>query len=243
MTPLQPLLRKEFRQIIRSRRTVLAAAAIPLLMLTFVTGGDILTLKLGFGHHPIYLLSSARSISASTLLRHETLPVLVTISGMVTPSIIMGDALLGERERRTLELLVALPVTVADVVLAKVLAVVTFAAAVTIPLFAVNVLMVSAAGDASPTQDLALFILLLAAISYAVASSLLVATLAGEPRAANIISGLVLGPVVPFEGLILVGIPGLISVGICSAALALAASVALLWSLRLLSFERLFGAA
>lgn len=242
MNPIPVLLTKELRQILRSRRTVLAASLIPFLMLTLVTGGDILTLKLGFGAHPIYLLSSARSVSGSTLLRHDTLPILVTISGMVTPSIIMGDAILGERERRSFELLVALPVSVVDVVLAKVLAVLGFATIVTLPLFAVNVLLVSAFGYASPGQEVVLLLLLVAAVSYAICSSLLVAVLAGEPRAANIVSGLVLGPVVPVEGLILVGVPGLIAVSACAAVLAAGAALALVWSVRLLSFERLLGA-
>lgn len=243
MSPVRALFKKELRQILRSRRTIMAASLIPLLMLTFVTGVDILTLSVGFGHHPIYLLSSARSISSSTLLRHDSLPVLVTISGMVTPSIIMGDAILGERERRSLELLVALPVSVIDVVIAKMLAVFLFAAMVTVPLFAINVLIVSAAGYASSAQDLALLALLAGATTYAICSSLLIAVLAGEPRTANIVSGFVLGPVVPFEGLILVGVPGLVAITGCAVALIAVASAALVWSIRLLSFERLLGAA
>lgn len=240
---LRALFRKEARQITRSRRTVAAAALVPLIMLVFVTLGDIVVLKLGFGNHSLYLLSPARSINAPTLLRHYTLPVLVTISALVTPSIVMGDVLLGERERRTLELLVALPVTATDVVLAKLGAVLSFALLVTVPVFLVNAAIVSLFGYGSAGQEVALGELLLAAVCYSAASGLLIAVLAGEPRAANIVSGLVLGPVVPVEGLILAGVPGVLAITLCAVALILLALGALFWSSRLLSFERLFGAS
>jgi ABC-2 type transport system permease protein len=237
------LFTKEARQITRSRRTTAAAATVPTLMLVFVTCGDILTLKLGFGSKPIYLLSSSHAISGSYLLRHYTLPVLVSISALVTPSIVMGDVLLGERERRTLELLVALPVSATDIVVAKLGAVLAFALMVTIPIFAVNVLIVSAFGYGSVAQAVALGELLLAAIAYSTTSALLVVLIAGEPRAANIVSGLVLGPIVPLEGLILATGTGTAAISTCALGLAVLTCGAFFWATRLLSFERLFGAA
>lgn len=237
-----PLFRKEARQITRSKKTAAAAALVPALMLIFVTGGDIVTLRLGFGHKPIYLLSSAHAVSATYLLRHFTLPVLITISSLVTPSIVMGDVLFGERERRTLDLLVALPVSARDVVVAKLAAVLLFAVSVIVPLFAVNVAIVSLLGYSSVSQTAALFELMLAAISYSAASGLLIALAAGEARAANIVSGLLLGPIVPLEGLILTTIRGDLAISTCAVGLLLLACGGLVWSFRLLSFERLFGA-
>lgn len=239
---LRALLQKEMRQITRSRRTVIAAFAVPILMLIVVTLGDIVALRIGFGSHRLYLLSSARSVSPETLLRHFSLPILVTISSLVTPSILMGDVLLGERERRTLELLIALPITALDVVLAKLTAVLGFALAVTVPVFLLNVLIVSLLGYATPFQEVALAGLLLAAVLYSAGSGLLVALLAGEPRAANIVSGLVLGPIVPVEGLILAGVPGESAIVISLVVLAALAVLVLLWSLRSATFERLVGA-
>ncbi|HEX6506286.1 MAG TPA: ABC transporter permease subunit [Chloroflexota bacterium] len=238
---LGPLFRKEARQITRSKRTMGAAALVPALMLIFVTGGDIVTLRLGFGSKPIYLLSSAHAVSGSYLLQHFTLPVLVTISSLVTPSIVMGDVLFGERERRTLDLLVALPISALDVVLAKLAAVLLFAVCVTVPLFAINVAIVSAFGYSSPSQTLALTELMLAAIAYSATSGLLIALIAGEARAANIVSGLLLGPIIPIEGLILTSTQGDIAISICAIGLALLACGGLFWSARMLSFERLFG--
>jgi ABC-type transport system involved in multi-copper enzyme maturation permease subunit len=239
---LRALLQKEARQITRSRRTVVAALTVPILMLVVVTLGDILALRIGFGAHPIYLLSSARSVTPETLLRHFSLPILVTISSLVTPSILMGDVLLGERERRTLELLVALPITALDVVVAKLVAVLGFALSVTIPVFLLNVVMVSLFGYATPGQEFALGALLLSAVLYSAGSGLLVALLAGEPRAANIVSGLVLGPVVPVEGLILTTVSGDVAVVLSFVVLAALAALVLLWSLYSASFERLVGA-
>jgi ABC-type Na+ efflux pump permease subunit len=230
------------RQITRSRRTVVAAFAVPILMLVVVTLGDIVALRIGFGSHRLYLLSSARSVSPETLLRHFSLPILVTISSLVTPSILMGDVLLGERERRTLELLIALPITALDVVLAKLAAVLGFALAVTVPVFLVNVVIVSALGYATPYQEVALGALLVAAVFYSAGSGLLVALLAGEPRAANIVSGLVLGPIVPIVGLILGGVSGESAILIAFFVLAVLAVLVLVWSLRSASFERLVGA-
>ena len=236
-----PLFRKEARQILRSRRTIAAAALVPALMLIFVTGGDIVTLRLGFGSKPIYLLSSAHSVTGTYLLRHFSLPVLITISALVTPSIVMGDVLFGERERRTLDLLVALPVSALDVVLAKLAAVLLFALSVTVPLFAVNVAIVSAFGYGSVSQTAALFQLMLAAIGYSATSALIIALVAGEARAANIVSGLLLGPIVPLEGLILTSTKGDGAISICAVGLAVLAAAALYRSIRLLSFERLYG--
>jgi ABC-type transport system involved in multi-copper enzyme maturation permease subunit len=241
--PLRTLFRKEARQITRSRKTVAAAALVPALMLIFVTTGDIITLKLGFGKKPIYLLSSSHAVSGTFLLRHYTLPILVSISALVTPSIVMGDVLFGERERRTLDLLVALPVSAFHVVLAKLLAVLLFAISVTVPLFALNVVIVHLFGYASFTQTVGLFEIMLCAICYSAASALVIAFVAGEARAANIVSGLLLGPIVPLEGLILGGIKSEIALSICALLLLCLTAFCLTWSIRLLSFERLFGTA
>ena len=233
------LLRKELKQVLRSRKTVIAAAMVPALMLLFVAFGNILTLKVGFASKPIYLLSSSRRVSGPFLLQHYTLPVLVTISALVTPSIVMGDLLFGERERRTLDLLVGLPVSVYDVVLAKLTAVLGFAVCVTGPLFALNTLMVSAAGYGAAAQTGALAMLLVGAVFYSTSSALLVAVVAGEARAANIVSGLVLGPVVPVEGLILAGVKSYVAIVAFAVILLAVGCILLSWSLRLLSFERL----
>jgi ABC-type Na+ efflux pump permease subunit len=239
---LKAVFRKEAHQILRSKRTIGAAMLVPALMLIFVTGGDIVTIKLGFGSRPIYLLSSAHAVSGAYLLRHYALPVLVTISALVTPSIVMSDVLLGERERRTFDLLVGLPLSPADIVLAKVAAVGTFAMMTTVPLFGLNTLILTAFAYSSPVQTVALSELLLAAISFSVASALLIALLAGEPRSANIVSGLILGPVVPIEGLILASVRGETAITVCAVTLVLLACLFLLFSRRLLSFERLAGA-
>lgn len=235
------LLRKEMKQLLRSRKTVIAAAMVPALMLLFVAFGNILTLKVGFASKEIYLLSSTRRVSGAFLLQHYTLPVFVTISALVVPSIVMGDLLFGERERRTLDLLVALPVSVYDVVLAKLTAVLGFAICVIGPLFVLNTLMVSAAGYGAVPQTAALAGLLVASVCYSTSSALLVAVVAGEARAANIVSGLVLGPVVPVEGLVLAAVKSYAAIVASASVLLAVACVLLIWSLRLLSFERLAG--
>jgi hypothetical protein len=81
-----------------------------------------------------------------------------------------------------------------------------------------------------------------AAVFYSAGSGLLVALLAGEPRAANIVSGLVLGPIVPIVGLILGGVSGESAILIAFFVLAVLAVLVLVWSLRSASFERLVGA-
>jgi hypothetical protein len=137
---------------------------------------------------------------------------------------------------------VALPITALDVVVAKLVAVLGFALSVTIPVFLLNVVIVSLFGYATPGQEFALGALLLSAVLYSAGSGLLVALLAGEPRAANIVSGLVLGPVVPVEGLILTTVSGDVAVVLSFVVLAALAALVLLWSLYSASFERLVGA-
>ncbi|GAC1325623.1 MAG: hypothetical protein NVS2B16_29770 [Chloroflexota bacterium] len=236
------LFQKEVRQITRSKKTTIAAALVPALMLIFVTTGDIITLKLGFGSKPIYLLSPSHPVSGSYLLRHYSLPVLITISALVTPSIVMADVLLGERERRTFDLLVALPISTLDMILAKLAAVLVFAIVVTVPLFVLNQAILAVFGYGSPPQTTALAGLLVAGIAYSSAGALLIALIAGEPRAANIVSGLVMGPVVPFEGLILSAMHGVTGISACASVLVVLTVGAIFWSTRMLSWERLAGA-
>jgi hypothetical protein len=69
----------------------------------------------------------------------------------------------------------------------------------------------------------------------------LIALVAGEARAANIVSGLLLGPIVPLEGLILTSTKGDIAITICAFGLGVLTCGALFRSIRLLSFERLYG--
>jgi hypothetical protein len=129
------------------------------------------------------------------------------------------------------------------VTLAKLAAVLIFALATTGPLFVVHLLIVATFGYGSPGGALSLAVLLLAGIAYSATSALVVALVAGEPRAANIVSGLVLGPVVPAEGLILATVPGEGAVRFCATALACVTAVGLVWASRMLTFERLFGAS
>jgi ABC-type Na+ efflux pump permease subunit len=130
------------------------------------------------------------------LMRDFLLPLFITLAGLVMPSITATHTIIGERERRTLELLVALPVSLGQIVLSKLLAVLLLGAAISLPLFIITSGVMIAAGIGSYTYALALLFLLASTLLYSTASALVVGLLAADFRTANNLNGAFLGPII-----------------------------------------------
>jgi ABC-type Na+ efflux pump permease subunit len=241
------LLGKELRQLRRARGLVASSALLPLVVAVVVPLGllgAMLAAGSGAGDRSELLRGAPLGLSELTPLRLDVLyilPLFVAIGALALPATIAVQTVVAERERRSLELLVALPVTVRDIVLAKLLALFALGAAVMLPLAIVDGALVVGLRLASPLYLPALLLLTLGALGASIAIALLMALLASDSRTASQITG---------AGLMLLtllgyGVVFAVPEGPRPFALALTyagvAAVATAACIRWLSFERYLG--
>jgi ABC-2 type transport system permease protein len=246
MTIIPPIIRalvaKELRQLSRSKGALASAALLPLLLLVIVPVGQLFALSAAGaatippGVEPAPGLPVAGDPSAIFL--QLLFPLFVTLGGLVAPSVAATYTVVAERERRTLELLMALPVRVGDILAAKLLAMLALAAGVTLPLFLLDAAALLYTGIAGPGYVAALLGVLLAALACSVGLALLLALLARDFRTANNISGALLGPLILMTMVVLIGAPGQWRLLALIGLLLLTAALALVAARRWLTFER-----
>ena len=238
---VQILLGKELRQLGRSRGALVSATLLPLLLLVVVPIPQLVTLRnlpldipnLPGGGPPG--LRSLRGADAFVLLLY---PLFVTICGMIVPSLAASYTIVTERERRTLELLVALPVRLSRILVAKLLSILILGIAVTVPLFAVTATLVVILGTASLAEIALLLVPLGAAVVCSTCLSLLLTLLARDFRTANNVNGVLFFPVLLVAAGILVGVGGSARLLVLGAALLTIGGAAILVGARWITFER-----
>lgn len=245
---LRVLFRKEWRQLVASKAALATGALLPVFLLGIV---------------PMILSAAA---SAEThgrrdpmpesmniglfgeigtdprLLPGAMLPMFVAMVGMIVPTMMATHLLITERERRTLELLVALPVRIEQVLVAKLLATMVAASAMTVPMLLVDMVVLPLAGSATLEQLIALPILLAAALSLSTSIALLMSLLSRDFRAANNIAGALLAPTIIFTlfgGMLLPG--GAVRPLGIAVAYTIAAVLIMRYALRTVTFERLLS--
>lgn len=156
----------------------------------------------------------------------------------MTPSLAAVYTVISERERRSIELLVALPVSVTDIVTAKLAANLAVAAVTLAPLFAIDAAVILLLTTAGPLFVLAAFFVLLSALTASIGVSLLLALVARDFRTANNLNGAFVLPTMIVTGLCVTLVPGLWRF-LVLAVLLLAMGGAASWiALRWLTFER-----
>jgi ABC-2 type transport system permease protein len=243
------LMRKEWRQLLRSRGALASALLFPLLFLLIIPGIQIVAINAAPAAGSGVNLPPGTSVPPAlaaigddpkALLRILLLPLFVTISGLTVPSMTATYIVIAERENRTLDLLVALPIRVHHILLAKFLVIVLLAGAVTFVLYSVDAVLILLFDLASAGYVVALLGLLVGALAYSTASALLVSLLARDFRTANNLLGAAIGPtiVVSIGVLLFVG-SGTPSIVVLAGIFALAAALAVLVALRVVTFERL----
>jgi len=241
------LYRKELRQLARSKNALAASLVLPLFLMVIV---PLLVSSIPGGHGPSMhhggeipsWLPGLRDLGpdASAGLLRFMLPIFVAITALVTPTVAAGYTLVQERETRTLDLLVALPVRVGQILLAKLLAIVTVAGGATTVLFAIDAVVALRRG-AGPGWVAALFFLLVAGLSFSTASALLISLLAKDFRSAQSVTGFLIAPSIFLTtgmNVLVPGPPALRVLALGAVFLAMAAA-ALAISLRVVTFERL----
>ncbi len=112
---LGPLLGKELRQVLRSRGALLSSTLLPLLLLVVTPGIQYYTLVIvatpqtlrgaaAVEPSPFGLSDDPKVVFSQVLL-----PLFVALSGLIVPSVAATYTVVGERERRSLDLLGARP--------------------------------------------------------------------------------------------------------------------------------------
>ncbi len=248
MSPeLRVLFDKEWRQLVRSKGAMLSSLLLPVFLLLVVPLFQIVTTsavpqsaapKLPAGvSMPPGLAALASEPRRMVLV---FLPLFVAIGGMVAPSIAASYTLISERETRTIELLLALPTRIGQVLLAKLLALLALAVPVTSALLAVDCTLVLVLRLAGVGYVLALFLLLAVALGFSTASALLVSLLARDFRTSNNFNGLIFGPAIIATMAVMVTVPGPTRAALVLCGIYLAGACLCAWiAVRAVTFERL----
>ena len=169
---------------------------------------------------------------------HFLFPLFLALSGLVVPAIAAGYTVVTERERRTIELLLALPVRASDILIAKLLALLIAAVVIVLPLFVADVVALLAMHLVTPAYVVLLLIVLVAALVCSIGLALLLALLAREHRTAQNLNGAFTGPLMIVMLLILTVVPGDGRLLVLAAALLAVGAAAFTIGLRWLTFER-----
>jgi ABC-2 type transport system permease protein len=140
---------------------------------------------------------------------YVTLPFLFVMAALLSPILAGIHTLIVERERRSLELLMALPVVVSDIIAAKLAAILATAIATIVPMFLVDaVVIVSLTGAGTAYVIGALFVIVSTLVA-SVGASLLMALTARDLRSATSLGGMLSVPPLLLTGLCVVFVPGL----------------------------------
>ncbi len=239
------LLGKELRQVRRSRGALASATLLPLFLMTATPLAQLFIAR----STPLPAQSAASRAfvppgmaevadDPTQLLVSVMLPRFIVLGGLIVPSISATYTVVAEREKRSLDLLMALPVSVTDILLAKLLAMLVLASVVVLPLFAIDTAVLVALGVISAVNILLLLALLLAAVGCSVGVALLLALLARDFRTANNLNGAFLGPLIVAMIAIVFLLTGPARYVLLLVLLVGVGLLAVLAGLRWLTFER-----
>jgi ABC-2 type transport system permease protein len=169
---------------------------------------------------------------------YVTLPFLFVLAALLTPILSATHTLIVERERRSLELLMALPVVIGDILAAKLAANLATAVATIVPMFLVDAIVILSLTGVGMAYVIGALFLLLATLVASAGASLLLALLARDQRTATFQGGMLAVPPLLLTGLCIVFVPGLgrfVVLGLLMMALGCGALYA---GLRWLTSER-----
>jgi ABC-type Na+ efflux pump permease subunit len=236
------LVRKELRQLLRSRNALLTGLLLPTLIMVVAPLAQLSAGAAGSqargGAVPAVVPGLAGLGHLSDVFLYVSFPLFFVLGGLMTPALAATHTVISERERRSLELLVALPVSVNDILAAKMTANLTAAGATLLPLFAIDAFAVLRTTSAGPLYVLAALLLVCSALVASIGSSLLLALLARDFRTANNLSGFFVVPTMIVTGLCVTLVPGLWRFVVLSLLMLAMGGAAYLVASRWLTFER-----
>jgi len=242
--PVRVLLRKEVRQFLRSRTALLTGLLLPTLImvvapvvqLVAAAGGS--SAMRGTTAVPAGVPGMSGLTQLSDVFLYVTFPLFFVLAGLMTPSLAATHTVISERERRSIELLVALPVSVTDILTAKTAANLLVAAVTLLPLFVVDAVVVLVLTHAGPLYVMAALLLVLSSLTASIGISLLLALVARDFRTANNLNGFFVVPTMIMTGLCVTLVPGLWRFVVLSLLMLALGGAAYLIAVRWLTFER-----
>ncbi|MDP9320702.1 MAG: ABC transporter permease [Chloroflexota bacterium] len=234
------LLGKELAQLGRSRGALLSATLIPILLLVVVPIPQLIAFSkaIDLPEIPGGGPAGLRSIRGSDFFVQLLYPLLVTICGMIVPSLAASYTIVSEREGRTLELLIALPVRLTDILLAKLLSILILGIVVTVPLFAITATLIVVVGVAPAGEVALLLVPLVTAVVCSTCLSLLLTLLARDFRTANNVNGILFFPVLIITVAVLGSVGGTARFVVLGVTLLAIGAVAIIAGSRWITFER-----
>ena len=153
---IRSLLWKETRQLGRNRTAMLTAALLPFIILFLAPIQLLVAMHFGGGPgierlRDLPLPGFSDVTDSAQLLVQFFYPMLLVIGGLLLPSLTTTYAIVAERERRSLELLISLPVTVAEILTAKLLAVLAVTGLIGLPYVSIVLTLLLVLGIAEAT--------------------------------------------------------------------------------------------
>ncbi len=239
---LRVLFGKEWKQAVRNRGAVLTAVLFPVLFLLVVPAAQAFAASQGIATSNISaanLPPGLSNTSPQAMFTQLMFPMFLVIGGLVVPSVAASYTVVSEREKRTIDLLTALPISLGQIIAAKVGAISARGVIITVPLALIDCALMLALGLADPLLIGGYLFELVAALVFSVASAVATALVAKDFRASNNISGLFMGPMI----LLTIGFSMLLPWGLyrlfLHGALLLALGVSILFvALKMVSIER-----
>jgi ABC-type transport system involved in multi-copper enzyme maturation permease subunit len=240
---IRSLLWKETLQIGRNRTAMLTAAMLPFIILFLAPIQLLVAMHFGGGAEFEQLRDSqlpgfADVTDPRQLLVQFFYPMMLVIGGLLLPSLTTAYAIIAERERRSLELLISLPVTVAEILTAKLLAVLIVTAVIGLPYVAIILTLLLVLGVAGPATIPALLAPFIAAVACSTGISLLLTLLARDFRTANNLSGAFIVPALLLTVGTLGAVGGPARTYVLAVLLLAVGAVAVFVALRWVSVER-----
>jgi ABC-type transport system involved in multi-copper enzyme maturation permease subunit len=212
---VQLLFWKEVRQLTRNTAVMLSSLFMPAVLVVLAPVLALLASRTQ-PYHDLRVPPLTASLPGFDLVRdgqgyflYVELPFLFVMAALLTPVLAATHTLIVERERRSLELLMALPVLVGDILTAKLAAILATAVATIVPMFLVDAVVIVSVTEAGMAYVVGALFLLLTTLVAAVGASLLMALLARDLRTATSLGGLLSVPPLLLTGLCVVFVPGL----------------------------------
>jgi ABC-2 type transport system permease protein len=232
---------KEIRQLTRNQAALLNMLLLPAVLVVLA---PILALLAGRAQ-PALTVPRQASLPGFSDLRDTvgfalfvTFPLLFVLAAMLTPILTATSTIVSERERRTLDLLLALPVRLGDILLAKLGAVLAAGGAMIVPMFLFDAVVMMTLTSVDPSYIGGVFLLILCTLFAAGTASLLMALLAQDARSASYCVAALPVPPLFVTALCVVFVPGswrFLAIAMVMVVLAIAA---LIVGLRVLTLER-----
>jgi hypothetical protein len=242
------LFSKEVRQLTRNTGVMLTSLFIPAVLVVLAPVLAILA-----SHTPGYrnvhipeltlrLPGFAEIGSVQDFFLLVMIPTLLVIASLLAPMLSAIQTLILERERRSLELLLELPVAVGDVLTAKLTAVVAMALATMLPMYLVDAIVLLALTPAQLPYVLAGLFLVGTTLVCAACGSLLLALLARDLRTATTQGATLAAAPLFVTALCIVFIPGVARFVVLGFLMLALGFTAVYSGIRWLTFERYVSA-